>query len=775
MIDSNRFIPQKIVSIYSFLVIVIVIILLITGIFQFRISSQSEKWLQTNREITDSWSRIEKLRSNLNRIRVSFALYLNDVPHFTEGTVNEFHPYKADIFKYVRDMKTVIATGNNESLLDRGIFDPHLEKLRNNFYNFFQHSLSGEQAKKTYEDIQESLFIIGSLLDSRASQLRYISRNNITAVRQNQKFNWIVLLCLTAFFLGFIFLGLWFGLRLNNRIRSIHNYLAKLETLKPLEYAENDEIKPLIDLFNTLIVELQSRTDEIETARNFLDNILESSPAAYIAADRTSGVTHCNRRASELFKCIPEEATGKQLRQLHPITAGFEKRFLEVIHENKISSFEHSALQGEETKHFSVSIFPMGMAQVIGAVIRLEDITEQKIREEQLAAANKMELVGNLIGGLAHDFNNVLGAIIGTLSIIDYYQKNNIEISNADWKEYLEIIDNSATRARDMVEGLLTISRKKKITMMPVDLKVALMHVIKICRTSFEKTIEVQVEMPDASATANCDPTQIEQVFLNLAINASHAMTIMRPAGMRHGGKLFISLRKINADKTFCEIHPLASFGEYWVVTVNDTGVGMTPETVSRIWDPFFTTKTDGKGLGLGLAMVFNIIKQHGGFVTVQSETGIGSTFNVFLPVMDMDAEGHITSDGDITTGEGTILLIEDESILSKVAQTMLSECGYHVITASDGDQGIKAWKNNRNEINLILLDLVMPVKNGAEVFKEIRETDPGLPIVLMSGFIQDPRITELLEQGAMGFLKKPFTIDSLSQTIGSILMDKKQ
>ena len=247
-------------------------------------------------------------------------------------------------------------------------------------------------------------------------------------------------------------------------------------------------------------------------------------------------------------------------------------------------------------------------------------------------------------------------------------------------------------------------------------------------------------------------------------------MTIMRDKEP-WGGTLTISLGKIIADNFFCKNHPEAHQGLYWLLSFSDTGIGMNPKTVAKIFDPFFSTKETEKGTGLGLTMVYNIIQQLGGFIDVYSEVGYGSTFNIYLPLLDYSQDSQVTDTREeIIRGEGVILVIDDDAIMRETAQDILQSVGYTVIFAKNGREGVETYRKKQDRIDAILLDMIMPIMSGKEAFIEIREINPESKILLASGFRQDSRVEEVLRLGADGFLQKPYTLVNLTKAIRQIL-----
>jgi len=405
--------------------------------------------------------------------------------------------------------------------------------------------------------------------------------------------------------------------------------------------------------------------------------------------------------------------------------------------------------------------------------IRLsQTILELDKKEQQLRQAQKMEVVGTLSGGIAHDLNNILGGIVGPLSLISFSLKYEEPLDAHTLAKYIIMMEESADRASDLVRQLLSLSRKQDMKIMPVDLNLVIGNVINICSKTLDKSVVVKNDASREQVFVNGDITQLEQVFLNLFVNAWHAMTIMRPIGNAQGGVLEITLKKIHADKYFINNNADAKTGvDYWKTTVSDTGVGIRGDILDRIFDPFFSTKEVGQGTGLGLLMVKNILSQHEGFIKVYSEPGKGSAFNVFLPVHHQD---KILEQPEKSTliheGRGLILVVDDDKNIRESATAMLKRCGYDVLTASDGKMAVEIFMEKHESISAVLLDMIMPNKSGRETLMEMKQIRPDVKIVLTSGFRQDERVSETIGKGISMFISKPYTLQELSSAFYEVL-----
>ncbi len=518
----------------------------------------------------------------------------------------------------------------------------------------------------------------------------------------------------------------------------------------------------------------QQRLIESEMAqiRVYLKNIIDSMPSMLVSVNDEGIIVEWNEAACRITGITATDAIGREVWQVVPFLEKYRSSMQEVIATRSPREFHHEVRgTGENEEFHNISLFPLIANCVQGVVIRVDNITEMERKEQQLRQAQKMETIGTLAGGLAHDFNNILGGITGSLSLIKFKLTQDHAVDRDFMLKYLGIMEEAGKRAADLVTQLLSISRKQEMLFESVDLNSTIDHVMQICSNSFDKSIELDVRHFPGKSMVNASPTQMEQVLLNLCVNAAHAMTTMRAAHEHQGGRLTVSQRRLFADAAFRASHPEAAERLYWVLSVQDTGVGMETKTVAKIFDPFFTTKDKDKGTGLGLAMVYNIVQQHRGFIDVYSEPGIGSTFNVYLPVSEEEATAPGTDlDQDIPRGEGIILVVDDEEMIRETARAILEECGYTVILASNGEDALRIFRERSKEIRAVLLDMIMPRMSGKETYQEIKAIDPEVKVLFSSGFKQDERVESVLELGVQGFVQKPYTLHVLSRAMHKVV-----
>jgi PAS domain S-box-containing protein len=562
--------------------------------------------------------------------------------------------------------------------------------------------------------------------------------------------------------------------RLFHGIREIHK--GNLNYRIPV--TSDDELGFISKEFNLMTTDLMVTRDIITSSEKKYRELTDMLPDIIFETDHNFKITYLNKAGYNLI-CYDEIdiKAGLHIKSLLE-KKDYDKLIKDFIHGGYVPGNKHFStykilkknggfILGENS---TVIVYDEN-SRLSGLRGSIRDVTEKISMEETLAQSQKMETIGTLAGGLAHDFNNILSGIIGTLSIIKYDMKHEIQIDRDEFEQYIDTIDQSSHRASDMVQQLLTLAHKENISYTSVDLSATIKHIRKICTNTFDKSIEIIIDIPEDDLPVYADPTQLEQVLLNLCVNASHAMTFMRDKSDQQGGKLVISVEKISADKHFCSSHSEAKEINYWKLSVGDSGVGIDAGTISKIFIPFFSTKEKGRGTGLGLAMVYNIVHQFDGFIEVFSELGIGSTFNLFLPVL---TPGNIIEQKKnnfmLPKGEGTILVVDDEDLVRSTARSILRKCGYKVITATDGINGVELYEDNKNEIKAVLMDLVMPRKSGEKAYLDMKKINPHVKVLLSSGFRQDERVDLAISYGINGFIQKPYTLEKLSRAVYNLI-----
>jgi len=389
----------------------------------------------------------------------------------------------------------------------------------------------------------------------------------------------------------------------------------------------------------------------------------------------------------------------------------------------------------------------------------VEDVTEHIALEKQLVQAQKFEAIGQLAGGIAHDFNNMIGAIIGWADM-------GVEETNSAprLRRYFDKVRQQADRAAALTRQLLAFARRQILEPRNIDLNLTAIETLSLLEKVIGSNISIQANLAPDLAVVLADPVQVEQVLMNLCINARDAMP--------DGGSLAVDTSNVAVDEEFCILQPLAHPGQYIMLAVTDTGTGMDAATLDRIFEPFFTTKEMGKGTGLGLATVYGIIRQHGGFLHVFSQPGAGSTFRVYLPVSKVASipTGAVEDTKPVDGGSEMLLIVEDHDGLRELAYETLVGLGYQVLLACDGEEALREFRAHRDEIGLVLLDVMLPKLNGPEVYARIREEKCEIPIVFATGYSPDTTLLQKVREKGLSVLQKPYTPRDLARKVRETL-----
>ncbi|MED5374343.1 MAG: response regulator [Myxococcota bacterium] len=403
--------------------------------------------------------------------------------------------------------------------------------------------------------------------------------------------------------------------------------------------------------------------------------------------------------------------------------------------------------------------FLNGMASQMSVVIaRLRAEQRRRDVETQLLRAQRMEAMGLLAGGVAHDFNNLLTAVLGNLDLARMSLPD-----DSPAQEFLEGIEEAAGRGASLSRQLLAFSRSQAVQPRPLDLNDVLAGMDRLLQRLLPKSIRIEYLPGKQLGTVMADPGQLEQVVLNLAINARDAMP--------EGGRLVLETENVLIDSDYRSTHPWARLGRFVLLSVTDSGVGMPPKVVEKVFEPFFTTKGERGGTGLGLAVVFGVVEQHRGMVRVYSEPGVGTSFKVYLPIVQRAA----TSVGSkierpIRGGDEHILLAEDDIRVRRVVRSMLAQEGYQVSVAGDGKEALALCESSERPVDLVLSDLVMPEMDGARLFKALRERFPSLPVVIMSGYAANGLASRFDDDDELRILTKPFRSRDLLRAVREAL-----
>jgi two-component system, cell cycle sensor histidine kinase and response regulator CckA len=498
-----------------------------------------------------------------------------------------------------------------------------------------------------------------------------------------------------------------------------------------------------------------SAEQALEMSEDRFKTLCASAPLAIFQFDTQGKNVYTNPLWQKISGLSATESLGDAwLQAIHPedrqnVTESWQR----TISQKQSWVSEHKLLTPQgDTRWVRTLVSPIysSQGQFLGHVGTVENITEKKQLETQFLRAQRLESLGTMATGIAHDLNNILTPIIGIVQLLP------MKVPNLDeqTKRLLQILNESTHRGADLVKQILSFTRG--IEGKPTNTQVGnlLREVYKIIQQTFPKNIDLSPDWPQNLWLIPADATLLHQVFMNLCVNARDAMP--------NGGKLSITAENIEVDENYAQMHLDAQVGSYVVVSIADTGLGISPKNLDRIFDPFFTTKDIGKGTGLGLSTVLGIVKSHRGFLHVYSEVGNGSQFKVYLPAMETSsAEAAIDLKPQLGQGE-LILVVDDEIAMQEITRATLEAHHYRAMTANNGIEAIKLYAEHRHEISAVLMDLMMPSLDPVTVVRTLCKINPQVKIVAMSGLSTNESIADLMRLGVRAFLPKPFTAPEL-------------
>lgn len=509
---------------------------------------------------------------------------------------------------------------------------------------------------------------------------------------------------------------------------------------------------------------MSDETDRVEAERQVREQaeLLAKAQDAIIVRELDHAITFWNPSAERLYGWTAEEALGRPIDELlYEDPEAFQTATSTVLDEGEwVGELEQVHKDGTRITvegRWTLVRDDDGEHDRILAINT--DMTERKKLLAQFLRAQRMESIGTLAGGIAHDLNNVLAPILLSIELLK------LDEENPETRETLETIEDSARRGADMVRQVLSFARGVESARVDLDVKRVVTDVERVVRDTFPKNITFRNEMPDDLWPLLGDPTQIHQVLLNLFVNARDAMP--------DGGTLRLEAANVSIDEHYAELSGQAEAGSYVRLSVIDNGEGMAPEVVQQVFDPFFTTKEVGKGTGLGLSTVAAIVRGHDGFVNVYSEPGRGTTFRVYLPAGGADGESLSPrpSEAELPRGNGElILVVDDEASVRDITRQTLEAFGYRVLTATDGADAVALYGRQGDDIALVLTDLMMPIMDGATLIRALRRMDPDVRIVAASGIGTNGGLVRAADSGVKDFLPKPYSADTLLQVLARVL-----
>lgn len=546
---------------------------------------------------------------------------------------------------------------------------------------------------------------------------------------------------------------------------SVRHFLANIE---PLKNSAGRFDRVLI--LSSDVTELkEAEKARLESERRYRE-LTDALPQAVYEMNLQGQLTFINRSGFEIFG-YDQSDFDDGLGAFDMLAPEDRERAMENVRraatDEKFGGREYNAIRKNgETFPAVVHTCPIiedgksvGLRGIIADISQVKKVEQEKEHlEDQLRHSQKMEAIGTLAGGIAHDFNNLLTGILGYADSLKYGPKSEERVLKA-----ASVIQSAAERASELTKQLLGFARKGKLLVQPVDVHQTICEVSALLGRTIDKKIEIVHDLKARPAFASGDPTQIQQIVLNLAVNARDAMP--------DGGTLTFATESVNLSKSDLKPGEEIVPGNYVCIRVEDTGTGIPPEILDRVFEPFFTTKEPGDGTGMGLATVYGIVKNHGGRIEINSGT-TGTAFRAYLPTVTEAAlaEHEESAPQAPARGTGRILVIDDEEIVREISTDLLESFGYDVVTADNGHQAVEYYSQHQSEIDLVIIDMIMPELNGRECFRAIRELNPEARAILSSGYSREGAVQEILNEGMLGFVQKPYRADQLCEAVADAL-----
>lgn len=564
----------------------------------------------------------------------------------------------------------------------------------------------------------------------------------------------------------------------NGMVEALGNSKSEIENKhKELERANYELERKVLERTEELSEANTALTFSLEKAKKSEERfrmVLDSSVDAIVIADDQEKILFFNKAAEEIFGYKREELLGVKVEILIPEKyrdrhrKGFERHVSngKGMLLGRITELEGLTKEGVEIPvELSLTGWESRGKRYLSAIVR--DITERKKIEKekkalelQLYQSQKMEAIGTLSGGIAHDFNNILTTIIGYGDILQMKMREDDPL-----RTYINHILASSEKAAQLTRSLLAYSRKQIISPKPINLNETIKQIEGLLLRLIGEYIEFETMLADEVLIVFADGSQIEQVLMNLCINARDAMP--------DGGRLIIETELVEFDDAYRKAHGYGKRGKYARISITDTGRGMDKRTRERIFEPFFTTKELGKGTGLGLSIVYGIIKQHNGYVNVYSEADRGTAFKIYLPIIESEVEekeAPSAASSQIKGGSETLLVAEDDGEVRKFTKTLLERFGYKVKEAEDGEDAVMKFMENKDEVQLLILDVIMPKRNGKEAYEEIRKIRPDTKALFTSGYTADIINKKGILDEGLNFISKPFSTNDLLKKVREAL-----
>lgn len=531
------------------------------------------------------------------------------------------------------------------------------------------------------------------------------------------------------------------------------------------------EGRPAVQVVFQDISERRRADQALRRSESYFRSLIQNSSDVILVLSTDGEIRYASPSANRVLGYRPEQMLGRRLEDYaHRDDHATLRETLDKIVENPhVAQSEEFRLRHNTGEWRDISAQGKALiedGEVSGLVLNLRDQTERNAAEAERAKLegdlqhiHKMEAIGTLAGGVAHDFNNLLGGILGYASMLKAgYEGRDEKVFKA-----ASTIETAAERAAELTSQLLGFARKGKLQNVRLNLHDLIREAVGLLERTIDKNIKIEQRLEAERPEVLGDPAQLQQIILNLAVNSRDAMP--------NGGRLTFRTENVVLDDDFCRRHAGASAGPHVLITTSDTGTGIAKDIQDRIFEPFFTTKDPGKGTGMGLAMIYGIVKNHGGSIYLYSEQGQGTAFKIFLPIAPLDSGASAAPDKrKPIKGKGRILVVDDEEVIRDLATDMLEMLGYEVMTAEDGLRAVEDYAERLADIDLAIIDMIMPNMGGRECFRRLRELRPDLRAILSTGYGRDGAAQEILDEGMVGFVQKPYRIEQLSEVVSRAL-----
>ncbi len=682
------------------------------------------------------------IRENLDLLRQASYIVQTEDLIFMQVYSNIWGAVDAYPFEKINSLPHVEAIKHFESYLS-----PFYIKLEDGSYDFYNPILFYAPG-----DLPQVTIGFARVVLSSYGMQKEINRLLINLIAAATVITFIAIVALNALVKRIIL----------NPVAKIYKYVSKIKEEGDLSAAEayNEMTKTGTLELDAIGMTINEAFKKINRFRQVIDSAFD----VIVVTDADGYITYVNPAFETVTGYSREGVIGKKTNILKSDyhDEDFFKNLWNTIKAGNVWKGEFiNRKKNGEIYYASSVIFPIYAEGDVHYATIQRDITHEKKLYEQLLRSQKMEAIGTLAGGIAHDFNNLLTAILGYSEIMLGMTKEGDPLYKA-----AKIINNAGEKSAELARKILMITRKEKMESKPIDINQTIKNSMELLERSIPKNIEIITKLNENLPLTMADPSQIQQVLMNLAVNARDAMP--------DRGRLIIETALVGTENGAAN-GVTDSNGEGFIkLSVSDTGMGMDTDTQRKIFDPFFTTKETGKGTGLGLYIVHSIISNHGGYINLYSEPDRGTRFNIYLPIRKVkEAEPALSLMEDIK-GSEIILIIDDEPDIRQLCRDMLEPLGYKVLLAGNGIEGINIMRMLKDKISLVILDMIMPQMGGSEVFQALRTIKPDVKVMLCSGYSHEgfAGIDNLLKNGALGFVQKPFTRHSIAQAIKKALSE---